>query len=63
MKKTPKNKCWIVSIGNDDFKYHPQLETISKVKKHNKKAPVSERFKMYGKIESVQKICDALNSM
>ena len=60
--KTPKNKCWIVAIGNDDFKYHPSLELISKVKKHNSQNK-RDKFKMYRNKETVQKICDRGNSL
>lgn len=61
--KTPKNKCWIVAIGNDDFKCHPSLELISKVKAHNKTVGAVDRFKMYRRKETVQKLCDNANSM
>lgn len=60
--KTPKNKCWIVAIGNDDFKYHPKLILISKVKKYNKENK-KDQFKMYRREETVQRICDKGNSM
>lgn len=63
MKKTPNNKCWIVAIGNDDFKCHPALELIRKVKSYNKTVSPVDRFKMYRRKETVQGICDKLNSI
>lgn len=60
-QKTPKNKCWIVAVGNDDFNYWPSMELISAVKKHNKKN--KDNIRMYRTEKYVQKICDALNSM
>lgn len=61
--KTPKNKCWIVAVDNDSFNYSPSLELISKVKSYNKTVGVVDRFKMYRRKETVQKICDNANSM
>lgn len=60
-EKTPKNKCWIVSVGNDDFNYHPALELISAVKRYNKKT--GEGLKMFRSKAHVQKLCDQLNSL
>lgn len=63
MTKTPKHKCWIVGFCNDSFNYEPVMETIKRVKSHNKKSKPEDRFRMYRKESIVQKICDKLNSM
>ena len=53
--KTPKNKQWIVALGNDDFKYHPSLELISACKK--------AKIKGFKKKETAEKHCNHLNSL
>ena len=53
--KTPKNKQWIMAIGNDCFDYMPSLELISACKK--------AKIRGWRKKSTAQMHCDNANSL
>lgn len=66
-EKLRKGNCWIIGLGNDDFKFHPTQESIKKVEKHNKDVTKDRRgflrYKMYKSKAACQRACDKGNSI
>jgi len=53
-----KKEFWIVSIGNDDFKCHPQ-----KIKKNQVKQATKEGYIIFHNKQLCQAACDFENSL